>query len=73
MTAAIGDRPPVMVGGPAALAEGAWMGAAQSAEVLELAHLAAPRRRLVVPRLPRRRLRAGVMAVPELTSRMESP
>ena len=54
------DAPPVMLGGNAALAESAWMGAAQASEVLELLHVAEPRRREVVPRLPRIRL-AGLL------------
>jgi hypothetical protein len=47
-----------MLGGYTALAEGAWMGAAQASEVLEPLRLARPRiARPVMPRLPRLRLR----------------
>jgi putative peptidoglycan lipid II flippase len=47
-----------MLGGPAALAEAAWMGNPQASEVLDQARLADPRwRRVVTPRLPRLRLR----------------
>jgi putative peptidoglycan lipid II flippase len=46
-----------MVGGYAALAESAWMGAAQGTEILEPARARAPLHRRVVPRLPRLRLR----------------
>src|SRR2546423_181740 len=52
------DAPPIMIGGPAALAEGAWMGAAQATEVLEPLRVGRPRLpRVPVPRLPRLRLR----------------
>ena len=49
-----------MLGGPAALAESEWMGVAQASEVLEPLGVAAPRRRTIVPRLPRLRL-AGLL------------
>ncbi|HEX5505525.1 MAG TPA: murein biosynthesis integral membrane protein MurJ [Thermomicrobiales bacterium] len=48
-----GEAPPAMLGGYAALAEGAWMGAAQASDVLEPLGVAAPRRRWARPRLPR--------------------
>jgi putative peptidoglycan lipid II flippase len=51
------DRPSVMIGGYAALAEAAWMGAAQGTEILEPARARAPVYRRIVPRLPRIRLR----------------
>ena len=53
---AVGQRvtePPVMVGGYAGLAEGAWMGAAQGSEFLEPLRITQPRWRPVIPRLPR--------------------
>lgn len=56
----IDDGPPLALGGVAALAESAWMGAAQATEVLEQLHVAGRRRRAVVPRLPRLRL-AGLL------------
>jgi putative peptidoglycan lipid II flippase len=46
-----------MVGGYTALAEGAWMGAAQASDVLEPLHVIRPRRAPWRPRLPRLRLR----------------
>ncbi len=49
-----------MLGGPAALAESEWMGVAQASDVLEPLGAAAPRRRTIVPRLPRLRL-AGLL------------
>jgi putative peptidoglycan lipid II flippase len=53
--------PPLMLGGPAALAESEWMGVAQASDVLEPINIAAPRRlRAVIPRLPRLRL-AGLL------------
>lgn len=57
------DRPELMLGGYAALAESAWMGAAQASDVLEQVR-AAPGawrpRRAVMPRLPRIQL-AGML------------
>jgi putative peptidoglycan lipid II flippase len=44
------NEPLPLVGGFAALAEGAWMGAAQGTDVLELARLAASRIRSAIPR-----------------------
>jgi putative peptidoglycan lipid II flippase len=44
---------PLTLGGPAALAESAWMGSPQSSEVLEPIRLAAPRWRPAQMRLPR--------------------
>src|SRR5919201_5669254 len=52
-----GTGAPLMLGGYAALAESEWMGAAQASDVLEPVRLVAPRWRVVVPRLPRLRLR----------------
>lgn len=43
---------PLTLGGPAALAESAWMGSAQASEVLEPIRLAAPRWRPAQMRLP---------------------
>lgn len=71
MTLALGERsvgrqtrdvPEMVLGGYAALAESAWMGAAQASDVLEglRATPAGRTRRLVVPRLPRLRL-AGLL------------
>jgi putative peptidoglycan lipid II flippase len=54
------NAPPLVLGGPAALAESEWMGVAQASEVLEPLGIAAPRRRVVIPRLPRIRL-AGLL------------
>ena len=57
-----GDRPEMLLGGYAALAESAWMGAAQATDVVESlrATPAGRTRRLVIPRLPRLRL-AGLL------------
>ena len=44
---------PLTLGGPAALAESAWMGSPQASEVLEPIRLAAPRWRPAQMRLPR--------------------
>jgi hypothetical protein len=53
--------PPLMVGGYAALAEGAWMGATQATDVLEPVSLTRPRlKRPVIPKPPRLRLRGVV-------------
>lgn len=52
------DRPRLMLGGFAALAESAWMGAAQASDVLEPLRLAIPLRQRVVPRMPRLRFTA---------------
>lgn len=49
-----------MLGGPAALAESAWMGAAQATDVLEPARLTVRHLRPVVPQLPRLRF-AGLL------------
>ncbi|HWQ13181.1 MAG TPA: murein biosynthesis integral membrane protein MurJ [Roseiflexaceae bacterium] len=46
------EAPPVLLGGPAALAESAWMGAAQASDVLEPLRIAAPRWRPRDIRLP---------------------
>jgi putative peptidoglycan lipid II flippase len=46
----------MLLGGHAALAEAAWMGAPQASEVLEPVRLGAPRWRRVIPRVPRLRL-----------------
>ena len=57
-----GDTPNMVLGGYTALAESAWMGAAQASDVLESVR-AAPAgaaRRPVLPRLPRLRL-AGLL------------
>lgn len=51
---------PVMLSGYAALAESAWMGAAQASDVLEPVNIRRPSWRVVVPRLPRLRL-AGLL------------
>src|SRR5436309_11734403 len=51
---------PVMLSGYAALAEGAWMGAAQASDVLEPLRIGRPRLRAVVPRIPRFQL-AGLL------------
>jgi len=59
---AAGDTPELVLGGYTALAESAWMGAAQASDVLESLR-AAPGGRLrgvVIPRLPRLRL-AGLL------------
>jgi putative peptidoglycan lipid II flippase len=56
----IDNAPPLVLGGHAALAESEWMGVAQASEVLEPLGVAAPRRRAVIPRLPRLRL-AGLL------------
>src|SRR5688572_25353854 len=45
------DRPPLFLGGYAALAESAWMGIAQATEFLEPLRLAGPRLREALPRL----------------------
>jgi putative peptidoglycan lipid II flippase len=58
----VGDGPNLVLGGYTALAESAWMGAAQASDVLESVR-AAPAGRLrsvVLPRLPRLRL-AGLL------------
>ena len=64
------ERPPILLGGFAALAESVWMGAAQASDVLEPAHGTARLRRAVVPRLPRLQL-AGLLTreltIPEAT------
>jgi len=61
-------RPAVLLGGPAALAESEWMGVAQATEVLDVLHAAAPRRRVVVPRLPSpRSLMARELTIAEAT------
>jgi putative peptidoglycan lipid II flippase len=49
-------EPPIQLGGYAALAESAWMGAAQATEVLEPLNQAAPRRAFAL-RVPRIRLK----------------
>ena len=54
------DAAPPLVGGKAALAEGAWMGAAQATDVLEPLHLARRRRQPSTGWLPRRRV-AGLL------------
>lgn len=54
------EERPLMLGGPAALAESAWMGTVMASDVLEplrSAPAAAPRWQIVVPRLPRLALR----------------
>src|SRR5213082_1167620 len=51
---------PLMLSGYAALAESAWMGAAQASDVLEPLRIGRPRLRAVVPRIPRLRL-AGLL------------
>jgi putative peptidoglycan lipid II flippase len=53
---ATAEGPPLALGGFAALAESAWMGAAQATEVLEPLHLRERPRRFVIPRLPRLQL-----------------
>jgi len=50
------EAPPLMLGGYAALAESAWMGAAQASEVLEPLRVAGSRWRGTVSGLPRVRL-----------------
>ena len=55
-----GDAAPPLVGGKAALAEGAWMGAAQATDVLEPLHLARRWRQPSTGWLPRRRV-AGLL------------
>ena len=50
------ERPALMLGGPAALAESAWMGAAPSSDVLEPLRIAAPRWRPSFTRFPQIRL-----------------
>jgi putative peptidoglycan lipid II flippase len=59
------DAPPLLLGGPAALAESAWMGAAQASDVLEPLRIAAPRWRPADMRLPR--LRIGALLTRELS------
>ncbi len=49
-----------MLGGYTALAESEWMGVAQASDVLEPLNVVAPRRRAIIPRLPRLRL-AGLL------------
>src|SRR5919199_6132611 len=59
-TAAAGNeqgQTPRMLSGYAALAESAWMGAAQASDVLEPLHIGRARLRAVIPRLPRLRFR----------------
>ena len=54
------EERPLMLGGPAALAESAWMGTVMASDVLEplrSAPAAAPRWQIVTPRLPRLALR----------------
>jgi putative peptidoglycan lipid II flippase len=50
------ERPALLLGGPAALAESAWMGAAQSSDVLEPLRIAAPRWRPSFTSFPQFRL-----------------
>lgn len=47
---------PILLGGYAALAESAWMGAAQASDILEPLHITASRRRAAVPRWPQLRV-----------------
>ncbi|HEX6508296.1 MAG TPA: hypothetical protein VF221_11745 [Chloroflexota bacterium] len=59
-TLAIRDRAsqpsPLLLGGYAAIAESAWMGAAQASDVLEPINVGRSRRMPVLPRVPRLRL-----------------
>jgi len=57
-----GEAPDMRLGGYAALAESAWMGSVQATEVLDSlrAAPAAPRWRVIIPRLPRLQL-AGLL------------
>lgn len=55
----IPDKPKLMLGGFAALAESAWMGSVQATDVLEplrASPAAAPRGQVVIPRLPKLQL-----------------
>jgi putative peptidoglycan lipid II flippase len=49
----VGDTPPVMMSGYTAIAEGAWMGAAQASDVLEPLNLLRRRFAVIRPRIPR--------------------
>src|SRR5262249_20794429 len=56
------------LGGPMALAESAWMGAAQASDVLEPLRVAAPRQRLLrfhLPQISLRRLLTGELTIAE--------
>lgn len=59
------EEPPLMLGGYAALAESAWMGAAQASEVLEPLRVAGSRWRALAPRM--RQIRAADLLTRELS------
>jgi putative peptidoglycan lipid II flippase len=65
MTAEAREAPPLFLGGPAALAESAWMGVAQASDVFEPLRIAAPRWHPLQMRLPRMRL--GALLLRELS------